>query len=69
MPSQDVVFGRHKHHFALVHGNVKPNFAQFLLFSFVLFKDLAAVGGSKCCGPDPAAGAALKRLLRGRHYF
>ncbi len=69
MPSQNVVFGRHRHYFALVRGNVKPNFAQFLLFLFVLFKDSAAVGKSKRSGPDTGADAALKKHLRGPHYF
>ncbi len=69
MPSQNVVLGRHKHHFALVRGNVKPNFSQFLLFSFFLFKDLAIVGRCKFRGPDPASFAALKKGIAGQHYF
>jgi hypothetical protein len=57
-------FGRHKHHFALVGSLVKPNFAHLLLFSFVLFKDLASAGRCKRCGLNPAAGKALEALKR-----
>jgi hypothetical protein len=69
MPSQNVVFGRHKHYFAPVGGNVKPNFSQFLLFSFFLFRGSAIVGRCELRGPDTAAVAALKKDLTGRHYF